>query len=174
MGWTSCTSWNKKADVINELRRDLDSKYIRLDDKSTTSGYWAAIENKETRQRYIFFALIEKKGRDFYMKDMDESAGPMYYDCPLHFFDMVPCPTEREWAAEWREKVRAFHSNKKVLKEKAKMVAQTLTEGTKFTLYGDAFIAQFQNEKGEWIVLKEGNGQLYRLKKKQLKELVLT
>ncbi len=45
-------------------------------------------------------------------KGMDESVGPCYYDCPLKYLDMVP-QAEGPYAAGWREKVRAYHANRK-------------------------------------------------------------
>jgi len=38
-------------------------------------------------------------------KDMCEAMGVYVYDCPVEYFDMVPCPNKH--AAEWREKVQA-------------------------------------------------------------------
>lgn len=38
-------------------------------------------------------------------KDMDESAHPYYYTCPLSYLDMAPVFNE-----EWREHVRRYHA----------------------------------------------------------------
>lgn len=61
-------------------------------------------------------------------KDMDESMGPCYYDCPLKFLDMVPDPGG--YATEWREKVRSFHAAKNDKRQLIKL----LRTGTRLKL----------------------------------------
>jgi len=49
---------------------------------------------------------------------MDEGSGPCYYDCPLKYLQMAPIP-DSPYAQGWRDKVRAYHTNKYA---KSKMV----------------------------------------------------
>lgn len=57
--------------------------------------YWAVLENKG--RRYIAL-LIDGT------KSISESAGPLMFNCPLYFFELVPLEVNTEWRAE----VRAF------------------------------------------------------------------
>lgn len=162
MGYTSCTSWNKKSDVINELKRDLSKYHLIIADKSTSTGYWAVIEKLETKKRHIFFALIKKHGKDFYMKDMDESMGPADLSCPVKFFDMVPCP-ETGYAKEWRERVRQAAIKKPKVEIK---------DGNIIKLYDKLLnVLYFDNTRKRWIVQDMESMGRYFLKPKQLKEL---
>jgi hypothetical protein len=58
-------------------------------------------------------------------KEMDESCGPGYYDCPPRIFDLLTPHdgSENEWARDWRAKCR-----ESIAKAKAR---PRLTEGTK-------------------------------------------
>ena len=61
-----------------------------------------------------FIALYMLKGRSdsrdgWGYKDLDESAGPYYYTCPVSYLDMVPDPGG--YATEWRKKVRERGEN---------------------------------------------------------------
>ena len=83
-------------------------------------GY-AAIEqiNKTTGEREVFAAiwLFHYKRSDFDdynfgYKEMDESVGPYYYNCPASILDLLT-ETKNEYAIEWRNKNREVLSNKK-------------------------------------------------------------
>ena len=47
----------------------------------------------------------------FGYKDMDETEGPGYYDCPAGILDLLS-PTESVWANEWRQKCRERRETK--------------------------------------------------------------
>jgi hypothetical protein len=61
-------------------------------------------------------------------KDMDESMGPFYYSCPLGYLDLAP-----EKNAEWREKVRKYHQDRKCPFKLRKGMYVKLKEGWKPT-----------------------------------------
>jgi hypothetical protein len=64
-------------------------------------------------ERMIAVDLCEfQPGYGWGYKGMDESVGPCYYDCPLAYLDMVP-QAEGPYAQAWREKVRAYHAQRK-------------------------------------------------------------
>jgi hypothetical protein len=68
---------------------------------------WSLLETPDGR-RFINLDLIDKSGDQWGYKDMDESCGPCYYDCPLAFLDEATAP-DNDFANDWRGKVRAFH-----------------------------------------------------------------
>lgn len=70
---------------------------------------WSLFELPDGR-RFVNLDLLDKSGDQWGYKDMDESCGPCYYDCPLSLLDAATEPTT-EYAKAWRIKVRAFHAN---------------------------------------------------------------
>ena len=50
-------------------------------------------------------------------KDMDESMGPSYYNCPLSYLDLTPAINH-----EWRESVRLYHGYRGKLQVGEKVV----------------------------------------------------
>lgn len=64
--------------------------------------------------RFIVVVLLarDNASKDWGWKDMDESMGPCYYDCPLSFLDKCTEPVGG-FSAEWRTKVRARHAHRK-------------------------------------------------------------
>lgn len=95
--------------------------------KSTIKGsvYYAAVKplkkcigkNEKGEYQYTDIPLSEQKifgvvfltsidSKDYYnfsYKDMDETVGPHYYDCPKSILDILS-PTDSEYAKKWREK----------------------------------------------------------------------
>lgn len=154
MGWDSAYHWTKKSTVVNETAASLvRNGYAILAQKSTASGVWFAIEKNDKRE--ILLALIKKHGGMFSRKDISESAGPSYYDCPISFFDIVPCPGS--YATEWREKVKEISQRK----------TRELKPGMVIDLYGKRYQVQ-EKKKNSWIVSECEVGGRYRLTRQQL------
>jgi hypothetical protein len=99
----------------------MDSKYNWEDEnrkvevlKSSMVGstYYAAVKcfNKTNGYEHISAAvcLTSTNMKDYFnfaYKDMDESMGPAYCDCPKGILDLLS-PTDNEWANEWRQACR--------------------------------------------------------------------
>ena len=63
-----------------------------------------------TNEQQVFGAVFltstnNKDHLNFSYKDMDESYGPCYYDCPKGILDLLT-PTNNEYAINWRAKCR--------------------------------------------------------------------
>lgn len=59
--------------------------------------------------------LTSTDSKDYYnfsYKEMDETVGPCYYDCPKGILDLLT-PTNSEWANNWRAKCREQLEKKK-------------------------------------------------------------
>lgn len=54
---------------------------------------------------FIGVVLVDIEDGELLYKEMDETVGPSYYDCPIKFFDFVKEPPN-ELAKNWREQVR--------------------------------------------------------------------
>lgn len=141
MGWTSYHaehykngSPDCKAECDAYFMEGLNSGHYRVE-KSTMIGsvYYAAVtslkkyigdnqyEDLPMEDQYTFAVvfLTAVDTNDYYnfsYKDMDESCGPFYYDCPDSILKLLS-PTTNEWALEWRKKCREHNRKRKLLKK---------------------------------------------------------
>lgn len=131
---------------------------------------WDGKPNPKAGQTARFIALYLIKGRDICnkrtgrydpdgwgYKDMDESAGPYYFNCPLAYLDMVPDPGGH--ATEWRAKVR----------ELAERSKRKLIEGQRIKLYGKEYTVGKPRPNGGVTVWDYDVN--YRLKRSQIKDV---
>jgi len=126
--------------------------------RSTVKGstYYAAVKkvkyateaDAETNEVFGVVVLTRtniNEPYNFSYKDMDETCGPCYHDCPNVILDLLS-PTENEYANEWRQKCRE--------KTKLKSLPTNLSNlpvGTRIK-----FVAPFDmkiHKKGEEIIV---------------------
>lgn len=94
----------------------------------------------------VFLTSTDNKSRfNFSYKDMDESYGPCYYDCPKGILDLLT-PTTNEYANNWRAKCQEQIEKKKnpdalcnlpeytVIKVVLPFATQRYNEGDELTL----------------------------------------
>lgn len=60
--------------------------------------------------RWVSLAIGERDDGRWAVKIVDESCGPCDVSCPMALIDGLPDPVG--YAAEWRERVRAYHATK--------------------------------------------------------------
>ena len=171
MGWMFSSSWSKKADLREHLTND--NGITTLKSCWTGNNLWAVQEytykdGEKAGQTIQFVALYLckfYKGEGGY-KDMDESAGPNYRNCPLSYIEMVEAHEKEHgygptgYAAEWRQQVRDA---------KAK-ASRKLEAGTKIKLYGKPYTVEGKFPTGNYRVFSE-HGREFRLKKSQIKDV---
>lgn len=134
MGWTSYHATHykngrvdRKAECDAYFMEGLNRGYYEVL-KSSMHGsvYYAAVKpikkysedingNKividiplEAQQVFGIVFLTQVDTKDYYnfsYKDMDETMGPCYYDCPKSILDLLS-PTNNEYANNWRAKCR--------------------------------------------------------------------
>ena len=133
MGWTSYHATHyKKGNIDRKGECDayweegLNRGHFEVV-RSSMKGrvYYAAVKplkkcigkNEKGEYQYTDIPLSEQKifgvvfltstdSKDYYnfsYKDMDETVGPCYYDCPKSILDILS-PTDSEYAIKWREK----------------------------------------------------------------------
>jgi hypothetical protein len=118
VGWTYLAN-STRSNVITEVLSDRHHETV--DHAIVGNTVWAVkkIPDREDippeyrGKRFIACFLIRGNGEPGFRwgyKDMDESSGPYYYDCPLRFLEAVPDPGG--YATKWREKVVAWHRSK--------------------------------------------------------------
>ena len=128
MGWTSynATHYNKngQVDVIAEVNSILnwESEYQKCEVlKSSRHGstVYSAVKSTNKTNGFeqvfatIFLTSVDNRSYyNFSYKDMDETCGPCYNDCPKAILDLLT-PTDSKYANDWRNACR------EVLKAKA-------------------------------------------------------
>ena len=133
MGWTSYHASfykngkiDRKAECDSIMNCDMvvnKGRYEVVKSAMVGSTYYAAVKKTifeteaEPEKEGVFGVVIltsvnNKDYFNFSYKDMDESAGPGYYDCPIGIHD-VHTPTEYAWAKEWRERCYEIIKRKK-------------------------------------------------------------
>ena len=50
---------------------------------------------------FVMTVLVDVKGSEIYWKEMDETQGPAYHNCPMEFLFGLP-ETDNTWAKLWR------------------------------------------------------------------------
>ena len=128
MGWTFSTTTQTKAALIRH----------RIGPQTSNGRLWTVIAHRVTKEhlwkvieitnpglppiRYIGLDLLMKGPNGYGYKDLDESAGPYAYDCPLSFLAMAP-----EQHKTWRAKVREHHAFRRAQFD---LIARTLIGST--------------------------------------------
>jgi hypothetical protein len=86
--------WSEEGRGCRFLAHSVRGNVLYAVGQNFTAG-----EPERFEDRWIFVCLLRKdRGYGWGYKDMDESMGPYYYNCPLKFLDMAPVACE-----EWRE-----------------------------------------------------------------------
>lgn len=158
MGWLFSNAWCSPKAVRESLNQERGNLTI-VAQKATTYGrhLWTLYET-QTGERFINLDLMSRDGEyGWGYKDMDESMGPYYYDCPLELLDQAG-PTPHETAQRWREKVRAMHARK----------ARKLEVGTKIQMYGNTYTVV---ETGRRKIIRREDGRVFRLSRRNLEAL---
>lgn len=106
MGWTEFYAGrgcNKKDLMTHELEQYGGLKVLKCSVIGST--YYAAIQIVKTGNVCGAVCLLRYSNKTgmFAYKDMDETEGPCYYDCPKSIINLLS-PTTSEWANEWRKK----------------------------------------------------------------------
>lgn len=121
MGWYY-TNGATRADIISQLtetrtwtRKDgVEVRTSTVAKCCVGNVLWIVSEQTfgERTERYLRCALLEKSGGDWGYKEIEETAHPYYYTCPLSYLDMAPVVM----CKDWRDLVRARHARKKQAK----------------------------------------------------------
>lgn len=151
MGWTWYIATHYKDGKINR-KAECDSLFTQNEQdkvyyqkeyhlpkmtvlKSVMKGsvYYGAIEsiNSLTNVKKIFAVVCKTsvEGMEFGYKDMDETCGPYYFDCPNSILEILS-ETDNELALEWRKKCREQNEQNKEI-SKSKKLLKELPLGSK-------------------------------------------
>lgn len=109
MGWLFCEEHTKDS-LRQELTREQprNNGYFKtLQSQFRGNTLWCLHESYDGEKtvRFIGCYLFARNDGMWGYKDMDESMGPCYYNCPVSYIDKATEPIN-SYAEEWRKKVR--------------------------------------------------------------------
>jgi len=178
MGWTTMPN-SRKQDVIDHVTRlqENESGVWKTIAKCVSDNVlWAVVDvfakadgaaGLAAGQSLRFIAcyrLGRDQGYGWGYRDMCESMGPYYYNCPLRYLEMAP-----EQCPEWRAKVRAWHAQRKGCSA-WKAGDQVVCNGHNWNPYIllEPYRKHSQARKSGWIV-QDKWGVKWRLSSHQMK-----
>lgn len=115
MGWLFSPSWATRADLVRHLRRPerFGDRLELVRACVTGSHHWYLVRERATGLHWVGLDLLQSgRGDGWGYKDLDESVGPCAVDCPLAYL-AAPHADRDGWAAQWRERVRAYHADRR-------------------------------------------------------------
>jgi hypothetical protein len=154
MGWTTHYTNRPSVDVVREEMIGDGSKYQVVANRG--AKYWV-LEELETGERFAVVALVRKTRDSITTKIMTEYAGPNDSNFPVKFLDLLS-DTDKEYALEWRERVREHHAKKDAQPTVTPGDIVSFDEPIKFTGGFESRRMQFV-ERNRFRVLDLGNGQ---------------
>jgi hypothetical protein len=164
MGWFYPHETTTRESLVIYLRRP-----ERFGDKlelvrATVKGnrHWYLMRIRETGMHVIGLDLMQgTRGESSWgYKDMDESVGPYYWDCPITYLD-APADESVGSTSEWRAQVRRYHAEQK---QKAKPEAGGIVR------FGDGreFMLRYPISRKGWCAT-DSRGVQWRLTCAQLR-----
>lgn len=163
MGWDGADDWNTITDVKNDIRASVARAGHKILGEAGSAEFWYVIECAETPytkagERLLLLSLIERRGRSYMKKDMDESMFPYYYKCPDRLLALVGEP-KTEDAKKWR----AWR-----LAQMAK-TSKTWNPGDEFLVFGDAARkATVVGQHGRGYVYLDASGKRWKIQPKDM------
>ena len=105
MGWTGIygqAPFGSKEDKQAFIQAHALGKNLQIIDFSAKGNVcYAAVEHKESSEVFGMVVLLSYRNNERLFKEMDESEGPFYYDCPKRIIQKLS-PTRHESALKWR------------------------------------------------------------------------
>jgi len=84
-----------RAQAVQDELRDISRRSLVLAHQLRGTRLWVLAQVREGPKagtRWIGLTLIRSQGQDVAVKRLDETCGPYYYDCPLHYLAMASVP----------------------------------------------------------------------------------
>lgn len=111
MGWTIL--YNKPTNAKQYMDSLFTSTYLEVLDSAIVNvrEYYAAVKSTQTDSVAAVVCMLETSHGEFRYKDMDETMGPLYHNCPARILDKLT-PTDSMIANQWRITCRAMLAKK--------------------------------------------------------------
>ena len=158
MGWLFSPSWATRADLVRHLRRPerFGDRLELVRACVTGSHHWYLVRERATGLHWVGLDLLQSgRGDGWGYKDLDESVGPCAVDCPLAYL-AAPHADRDGWAAQWRERVRAYHA--------ARQARPALAAGLLVRFGGRVYsLLEPIGPRRGWRVRATDTGETYRM-----------
>lgn len=126
MGWTGHFT-NLPAEEV--VREELSAGGYNTIVANRGAKYWVLERDGD---RFAVVVITQRRGGELYTKVMTEDMGPYDHAFPLAMLAMLGEPLN-EYSAEWRERVRKYHANKKAKPALRKGDVVVFSEPVEFT-----------------------------------------
>jgi hypothetical protein len=153
MGWLY--GWHSRAALVAELRRQdrFRAGCTVLRSRVIGARHWYLIEGPD-KVRMVGLDLLGVSGGQHGYKDMDESCGPLFYDCPVQWLDLCSEPIN-EYSRVWRERVRRYAARPRP------------TVGAVLEYCGIQYRLAASLGRRGWEAVRVSDGMVFRLKARQ-------
>lgn len=133
----------------------------------TLSEHPVAGEEGKTFKIISVIKIVKDEG-EFGYKDMDESMGPFYYDCPQSILKESTIQTET--AINWRNECAEYAKNKKNHIKKVKKLKPEMKAGDKYDMghFGEVTFLYHYNKVS--FAGKDSDGKIHAYKYKNIVE----
>ena len=158
MGWLYSERWPTRKDLIDHITTQTPT----LKHCCTGNNLWCVHEVKGIR--FVCLYLMQFHGGSFKYwgyKDVDESTGPHYFNCPLSYLEGLTEPCN-DYSRDWREEVRKHHARRN----------RKLKVNDKIRYGGNDYQVCEVNGNAVYSVTQlPHQGLVYRLKRSQLSKV---
>lgn len=169
MGWLFTLGASRKNIIadLTERQESASAIYETLAHCCVGNNLWVvqARTMKATGERIRFIALylLQRSSDGWGYKDMDETCGPHYFNCPLKYLDMAPEGAVNQYAKDWREAVKTYWAGR----QKSCALAAKLKIGDIFRSRRSGTIFAFIEPLGKhWLIAREiESGRVYRVRR---------
>ena len=177
MGWTSFPMYRKPS--LQELERLADEEFNGPNTTIIGRSSWT---NWNTRRFTLFqhtsperpgpniliaVTLAEYRDRELFRRTMDETEGPLVYNCPLKLLKQAEqSPPQNEYSANWRAKVHKFHQRQRDLDKLLNQLFTQYPNGNRQLVVNGASVLYYPaRKKGRTIHAYQNPGTttLYRI-----------
>ena len=104
--------YDKKPSVIDAFKMDMSLPIIDFNVEHVEGkeyAIYAACKYKNEIIAVIGLIRYDYLNKEVFIKIMDESVGPYYYDMKKKVFDKLTPIKEKSLASDWRKKVQSKH-----------------------------------------------------------------
>ena len=177
MGWL--IGWRSKEDLVQHLLRQDGGNCDVIDHSLRGNNLWMLCKRKDDGFRFIVLCRLQycrgsgPYGRDWGYKDIDESMGPFYYDCPERL--LAQSDDTSDYGTAWRRNCREMRNRR----ASRKAFIESLQKGDKFMCLGRVVTFHKMVDHQRWnkpntryvTGYVEGDDNLYRWPKSKISPL---
>lgn len=165
MGWLF-TEQQDKATFIKDILHPAPG--VELLDKAVYGNeVYALYHSLATGNKTIVVLLLKKDKDGWGYKDMDESMGPYYHNCPVRLLNASNCMSET--AIKWRDTCRQKAAEKAKVKASVRVGYRFEWAGVAYTLVE---IRDRGFRRGKAYIGQSDSGAVYRFQPKHMKKAV--